>query len=213
MRAWSGTRSAAVCCLLFAILFASTHPAAAVSAPDGGTAVKAGPQLAGNVDARVNATADLDRVLRAAGGEVDRAVARFAAQAKAMRQGEAELKAAVRGAEVRFSPLTGGPEVVRGSRPLSAAAPGRAGFDVVRDFLHAHGKLYGLSAAEVDSLRFLGESGLQSGSGLRMVRVEQVVGGIPVFQSETRFLLDREGRIVRSVGLLVPGAAATAAAA
>ena len=38
-----------------------------------------------------------------------------------------------------------------------------------------------------------------------MVRFEQVVNGVPVFQSETRAIIDRYGRLVRTLGLLVPG--------
>ena len=45
---------------------------------------------------------------------------------------------------------------------------------------------------------------------MRMVRVEQVVNGLPVFQSETRFILDANGRVFRSTGLLIPDATATA---
>ena len=45
---------------------------------------------------------------------------------------------------------------------------------------------------------------------MRMVRVEQVVNGHAVFQSETRFILDRDGRIYRSTGLIIPEATATA---
>src|SRR5206468_10142031 len=33
----------------------------------------------------------------------------------------------------------------------------------------------------------------------------QRIGGFPVFQSETRLILDREGRPVRSVGRIAPG--------
>ena len=47
-------------------------------------------------------------------------------------------------------------------------------------------------------------------NGLRMVRVDQAFYGVPVFQSDSRFLLDREGRLVRTVGTLVPGAARVA---
>jgi hypothetical protein len=44
---------------------------------------------------------------------------------------------------------------------------------------------------------------------MRMVRMEQTVNGLPVFQSETRFILDAGGRVFRSTGLLVPNATAT----
>jgi len=39
-----------------------------------------------------------------------------------------------------------------------------------------------------------------------MVRFEQVVNGVPVFQSETRAIIDADGRLVRTLGMLVPGA-------
>ncbi len=92
---------------------------------------------------------------------------------------------------------------------LSAPAPGRPGIDVVRGFLLANRALYGLTAEDVEGLHSIGES-VSPGSGLRMVRVEQRIDGKPVFQSETRFILDREGRIWRSLGLLVPSGAAVA---
>ena len=81
----------------------------------------------------------------------------------------------------------------------------------MRSFLHANAALYGLSAAQIDGLAFLGES-VSPKSGVRMVRVEQRIQGVPVFQSETRFILDRDGRVWRSLGLLVPDGAVAAAA-
>jgi hypothetical protein len=58
---------------------------------------------------------------------------------------------------------------------------------------------------EIEDLNFIGES-VSPASGVRMVRVEQMIKQRPVFQSESRFILDREGRIVRSLGLMVPNA-------
>ena len=48
-----------------------------------------------------------------------------------------------------------------------------------------------------------------------MLRAEQAIDGIPVFQSDTRFILDREGRLIRTTGRLVSpaGAGGTAPAA
>jgi subtilisin-like proprotein convertase family protein len=116
----------------------------------------------------------------------------------------AALRASVPGAEVTTSPLTEAAEVVRNpGGALTGPAPGRPGIDIVREFLTARTALYGLAPADIASLRFLGES-VSRRSGLRMVRVEQVVNGLRVFQTDTRFILDRDGRIVRSVGLLVP---------
>jgi uncharacterized repeat protein (TIGR01451 family) len=204
----STSRSAGIAAASFALssLLLLTTPASAVVAPDLGTpAIKGGLEVSGNIDVRVNSPASFEKVLTENASAV--AAARRAVRPQAMLQGLAELKAAAPGAEVEFSALVGAAEVVRGNKPLSGPDP-RPGFDIVRDFVRAHGKLYGLTDADVNALHFIGES-VSKNSGLRMVRVEQMVAGVPVFQSETRFLLDRDGRIVRSVGLMVPGASAT----
>lgn len=117
----------------------------------------------------------------------------------------AKLKSSLDGAEVTFNPLTGGAEMVRNPRGgLTPPAPGGDSLSIVTGFLEAHAALYGLSPGELSTLRFKGES-LSRGSGMRMVRMEQVVNGLPVFQSDTRFSINREGRLIRSVGRLVPG--------
>ncbi len=205
-------RSARGLCLTLALalLPLASPPAGAVVAPPRNPDKTAGAAI-GNRDVRVNGRTAILKVLSANRIDLGRSAARAAAQASAIRQGLARFQAAAPGAQVRLSPLLGGPEVVRSSRgPLSAPASG-AGVDIVRAFLHAHKDLYGLSDADVDGLAFLGES-VSRRSGLRMVRLEQSVGGIPIFQSESRFLLDRQGRVVRTVAQLVPDAAASALA-
>jgi uncharacterized repeat protein (TIGR01451 family) len=164
----------------------------------------------GNVDIRVQNAQKALELAAAHGVGRQQAASRAQAQIQLLVQGAAALTAATPSAQVRFSPVIGAPEVVRNPHGgLTAAAPGRAGIDVVRDFLHANKAVYGLSDAEIEALRFKGESASPK-SGARMVRVDQVVNGIPVFQSDTRFLLDRSGRLVRAVGLLVPQASAIA---
>ncbi len=107
--------------------------------------------------------------------------------------------------------LFGAAEVVRSNGgTLTAPAPGRDAVAIVGDFLHSNQALYGLSGAEVSALHFLGES-RSPANGLRMVRFEQQVNGLPVFQSDTRFIVAADGRLVRSVGLLVPSLTAAAA--
>ncbi len=107
--------------------------------------------------------------------------------------------------EVNRFPLTGSAEVVRDPRgSLTGPAPGRAATDLAIDFLRENSSLYGLTRRQAGDLRILGES-LSPRSGIRMVRLEQSVHGLPVFQSETRVIVDREGRLIRSVGRLVPG--------
>ncbi|HEY0460088.1 MAG TPA: M36 family metallopeptidase, partial [Pyrinomonadaceae bacterium] len=123
----------------------------------------------------------------------------------------ANLKESRKDAQRDVSILTGAVEVVQSNDGLTPAAPYRKGEDIVRDFISANKGLYGLSDAEIANLNFIGES-LSPASGVRMVRVEQIINNRPVFQSESRFILDREGRIVRSLGLMVPNASASAEA-
>jgi len=118
------------------------------------------------------------------------------------------LRAFSRGAQVKSSPLTGAVEILRSTTgALSGPASGRNGADIVRGFISANSDLYDLSSKDIATLKFTGES-ISGGSGMRMVRVEQTVNGLPVFQSETRFILDAQGRVLRSTGLLIPNAAA-----
>ncbi len=161
-----------------------------------------------NIDIRVNGRAALPKVARTSPAA---SVKLAQTQAVAIQKGLARLKADVPGLEAKISPLTGAVELLRSSGALTGAAAGRSGEDIVRGFLTDNSALYGLSGDEIDNLNFIGES-VSHASGLRMVRVEQIVNGLPVFQSETRFILDREGRIIRSVGLIIPKATATATA-
>jgi subtilisin-like proprotein convertase family protein len=118
------------------------------------------------------------------------------------------LRTVSRGAQAKSSPITGAVEVLRSTTgALTAPAPGRDAESIVRAFISANSDLYGLSSKDIANLKFMGES--ISGSGMRMVRVEQTVNGLPVFQSETRFILDSQGRVHRSTGLMIPNASAT----
>src|SRR6185295_5783756 len=121
-----------------------------------------------------------------------------------MDQGLAELRAGAPNAAVAISSLTGSAEVVRapgGALTPAASGPAR---EIVLSFLRRNAAVYGLFPEQIDELEILGES-LSRESGLRMVRLRQTVHGLPVFQSEMRALLDRDGRLVRTVGRLVPG--------
>ena len=125
-------------------------------------------------------------------------------------QAAIDFKARVPAATVEFAPGTLAPEnVYSNAGPLTAPSSAPS-FDIAKNFLRSERAMYGLSDAEIDSLELLGES--LSPSGLRMLRVRQVVNGRPVFLSETRILLDAEGRILRTLGALVPGAADSAEA-
>lgn len=115
-----------------------------------------------------------------------------------------ELRARIPNVDVKMSPLTGAAEVVSSRTGALTGEDPRPGWDIVRDFLRANARVYGIDSSEVDSLHFIGES--KSPSGLRMVRFEQMSNGLPVFQSETRAILDRNGRLIRTLGLMASGA-------
>jgi subtilisin-like proprotein convertase family protein len=160
-----------------------------------------------NVDIRVTERGKLARVIAPNASIVAK---RTQAQVQALQTEVARLRVSLPGVDAKMSPLTGAVEVLRNkSGALSAPAPGLSGDEIVRSFVRAQSGLYGLSRADIATLRFLGES-VSPGSGLRMVRVEQVVNELPVFQSETRFILDSNGRVFRSTGLFIPNATATA---
>jgi hypothetical protein len=159
----------------------------------------------GNYDIRVNGREDLARLARGPLAADLGDMARAAAGAKpAMAEGLAELRSGAPNATVAISRLTGSAEVVRApGGALTAAASGPAR-DIVLSFLRRHAAVYGLLPEQIDQMEVLGES-LSRESGLRMVRLRQTVHGLPVFQSEMRAVLDRDGRLVRTVGRLVPG--------
>jgi uncharacterized repeat protein (TIGR01451 family) len=166
----------------------------------------------GNLDIRVTGGLDISALVQRFSSKSPQLLAQQAqSQAAQIQAGLQALQARDPFADVSFSDLTGGPEVVRSRQgTLTPTVFGKGGQAVALDFLRANQALYGLQDADLANLKFLGESG-SSGSGLRMVRLEQTVNGIPVFQSETRFILDRQGQLVRSVGLFVPNTSSSAA--
>jgi subtilisin-like proprotein convertase family protein len=199
-------RSRAVTSAVIAVILAFTIVATAAAvqpdpAPGGGK----GATATGNFDIRVLDKAAMDRLLGAHAATATAQQARTA-RAQTMQAGLAQLRVAAPGAGATVSPVTGAVEVVKNDHgALTEPAPGRPGVDIALEFVRAHPDVYGLTPADINGLRFIGESRSRV-TGIRMVRVEQRVNGLPVFGSETRFVLDREGRLIRSVGLLVPGA-------
>ena len=163
-----------------------------------------------NIDCRVNSPKELPAMTNAKAKAAMRAV-QHKKITRDLQDGLAHLQTKARGANATISAETGAVEVVSGAGTLTEAAPGKSGFDIVKDFLKENASLYGLADADIAKLHFIGES-VSPASGLRMVRVEQTVNGHPVFQSETRFTMDRDGRIIRSVGLMIPDATGTASA-
>ena len=159
----------------------------------------------GNYDVRIQGREALARWAQGRSAADLSAMARAAVEVKGtMDQALLELRGTAPGATVESSPLTGSAEVVRSPAGALTSPAGGPARDLVLSFLRRHAAVYGLRPEQVDELRVLGES-LSRGSGLRMVRLEQTVHGLPVFQSEMRAILDRDGRLVRTVGRLVPG--------
>ena len=193
-----------------ALLLAGAAPAAAVTAPPPG-AGKAQPGRM--LDARVNFKEAFRSATAARAGTAGAARSLSASGTAAIASAIAARAVTQPGLQVRLSNLSGGPESIRDrTGALSAPAPGRSTEAIVRGFLQQNGDLYGLSAADQADLVVLGDSP-GGASGLRMLRLEQQIDGRPVFQSETRFVVDRAGRLIKSVGLMIPHARALAAAA
>lgn len=186
----------------WAALFLSGLAAASVAAP----AVKGKPANVAMYDARVNAPASFQQAAAARPGLATAGLVEARRHADEVTAAIRDLSRTMPGLDVQLSSLTGGPESVLDARGgLTEAAPGQTSEGIVRGFLSRYGALYGLSAEDLDDLVVLGDSAGGS-SGLRMLRMEQQIDGRPIFQSETRFLLDREGRLVKSVGRMVPAA-------
>ncbi len=190
--------------LALLVLFGSAvSPASAVTAPPASIAK---PAVGRMVDARVNAAESFDRASTARPGAVANGRTSAERQLRDIVAATGELKRSMPGLDVKLSPMTAAPSQVRNvGGALTQAAPGVGSEAIVRQFLADNSRIYGLSPADLADLTVLGDSP-GGGSGLRMLRMEQRIDNRPVFQSETRFLLDRDGRLVSSVGLLIPNA-------
>lgn len=191
----------------FITFWAASAPAQSFHQPtDVGTHADTSDML----DARVNAKDAFQHALAARPGAAQNGLVRARSTTQSVVNAVASLKHTMPGAEVRLSNLTGAPREVNGkSGPLTPPANGVASEDIARDFLSDHGNLFGLSSADVSDLVVLGDSA-GGASGLRMLRMEQQIDGRPLFQSETRFLLKRDGSLVKVTGQLVPNARALA---
>ena len=170
-------------------------------------------QLARMSDARVNLKDSYQRATDARPGAITAGRNSSNSSAAAIANAIAARAVTQPGLEVQLSNLSGGPRsILDKSGALTAPAPGQSSEAIVRGYLSQNGDLFGLSAADLNDLVVLGDSA-GGYSGLRMLRVEQQIDGRPIFQSESRFLIDREGRLVKGVGLLIPSARNLASAA
>ena len=159
---------------------------------------------AGMIDARVNLKSAYLHATAARPGAADNGFVAATSRNKFSELAARGLKKSLPGINVKYSSLTGAPVALSNAGGWLSAAPSSASSEqIVRQYLGNHADLFGLSAQDQSDIVVLGDS---AGSGLRMLRVEQQVNGIPIFQSESRFLLTRDGKVAKYVGQLVPGA-------
>jgi len=198
----SRKRSVLLLPIAFGLLLLGLHASAMNSPPAPDRA-----ETPDTYDIRIQGRPTLATLFKAYGPDQVRVMAEGArAQRGAMTAGLTKLQSASPGSEVRFSPLVGSAEVVRNRRGvLTHAVSARSATEVALDFLRNNASVYGLADRQVGQLQVMGESTSRE-SGLRMVTLRQTVRNTPVFQSQTRAIVDREGRLVRTVGRLVPGA-------
>lgn len=158
-----------------------------------------------NYDIRVHGGQDLVRLVEENSGRLLPQLAVEARQkARERHEALARLRASIPGIEARISKLTESTEVVRNSSSsLTPPVPRRSASRITIDFLRSHADLYGLAPEAIDDIKMLGESRSRSG-GLRVVRLQQTVHGIPIFQSETRAVVDGDDRLIATVGRIVP---------
>ncbi len=199
-------RSGARTCL-FASIFVALHAAPLDAAVDRGALMRSASML----DARVNYSQGFQAAAAGRSAEIATALSTARSRNDAIGNAARSLQRTVPGLQVRVSPITGAPDSV-GSKGGPLTGPDARGSEaIVRDYLRRRGAIYGLSSADVGDLVALGDSP-GGRSGLRMLRMEQQIDGRPVFQSETRFVLDRRGSLIKSNGQLVPAARSSVAA-
>ncbi|MFA6959030.1 MAG: M36 family metallopeptidase [Thermoanaerobaculia bacterium] len=187
------------------LLVAWSLPLAAAVAPP---AREKGAQL-DMLDARVNLKDALQRASDARPGKAATGLEIARQQLASITAATTAKARTMPGLEVRLSGYSAGPEIVRNHRGALTSASSQSNESIVRAFLNQNGALYGLSTDDLEDLVVLGDSA-GGDSGLRMLRMEQRIDGRPVFQSETRFIVDRNGRLISSMGRMVPHARAIA---
>src|SRR5215213_3949537 len=108
--------------------------------------------------------------------------------------------------DIEWSKETGAPEIVgvlNAERKLTGRSKANRA-EIVRGFLSANNDLYGLDDAQVGALKTVADYTNPAGN-MSFVELEQRIDGIPVFQGNVRAGLTKNGELVRTTGLLVPG--------
>jgi hypothetical protein len=185
---------------LLAALILAAGFTAAPSSPDGESRADYG-----NYDIRIHGRSTLVSLEQAYGSGAMAAMREEGRKAQAaLAPAQESARRSSPGLQFRPSELLGGAEVVRSDKGFLPGSTGSSSTSTTLAFLRRNAGAYGLSPTQVSELEVIGESPGRAG-GIKMVKLRQRVNGLPVFQSETRGLLNRKGRLVRTVGRLVPG--------
>ena len=193
-------------CAGFAFLLSAFAASAQVALPPPASKV----HILNMVDARENLKASYQNSLGARPGLAQSGLTNARNQAKAIAAAFATYKKSQPHANVVFSNLTGAPRMIVNAGHTLTSSSGASSDTIARNFLTQHRDLFGFADADLADLTTLGDSKGGS-SGLRMLRLEQRVAGRPIFQSETRFLIKRDGSLAEILGQMIPGAHAAAA--
>jgi uncharacterized repeat protein (TIGR01451 family) len=187
-------------------LFASLSLSAALAPPKPVKTDPASTLSARMLDARVNLKSSYVHATQHRSAKAKSGAEAAQLQSASIVAAVASLRGgALPGLDVKLSGYTGAPEAFRNARGALTSASGASRESIVRGFLQQRGAILGLSGADVNDFTLLGDSA-GGKSGLRMVRMEQQIDGRPIFQSETRFLLDKNGRLLEGLGRIVPHA-------
>ncbi len=132
--------------------------------------------------------------------------ANLAGLSNAMKAAQQRLAGQKPNLNVEWSTKTSAPEVIGVlSAEHKLTGPSKGSREAaVRQFLSSNNDLYGLNKDQVESLELVTDYTNPSGN-MSFVELEQRIDGIPVFQGNVRAGLTKNGELIQTTGLLVPG--------
>jgi hypothetical protein len=130
-------------------------------------------------------------------------------QRDAFVSGERSLKAKVPTLKVEYNKELGNPEIIapdvlQGAALLTAPS-GTKRSEILRNFIRENNALVGLSTAQIDELKVTADYTNPNGE-LSFARLEQFVGGVPVFRAEIRAGFNKQNAMFRVVSNLASNA-------
>jgi len=123
-----------------------------------------------------------------------------------MKVAQARLKKQKSNLDVEWNQKVGAPEIVGvlSSQEKLTARSNSKRSEIVRQFIADSHDLYGLTLNDVAQLKTTADYANPNGN-ISWVELEQQINGIPVFQGNLRAGLTKDGELIRTTGLLVPG--------